>query len=154
MVEIFQQLYAQDKNYRLLMIGQGELLEQVKQSISRKSLGNVVSIMEKIENSNIWEAYRIAYAYVNLNEHEIFGMSILEAMYYECPVVALEASGPDYILEYGKYGYLCSSDLELYNSLIQKKIRGKIEEAKSRICNQYTWNESAKEFFKVWRNWN
>ena len=154
MVEIFQQLYAQDKNYRLLMIGQGELLEQVKQSISQKSLGNVVSIMEKIENSNIWEAYRIAYAYVNLNEHEIFGMSILEAMYYECPVVALEAPGPDYILEHGKYGYLCSSDLELYNSLIQKKLRGKIEEAKSRICNQYTWNKSAKEFFKVWRNWN
>lgn len=152
MVEIFQQLYAQDKNYRLLMIGQGELLEQVKQSISQKSLGNVVSIMEKIENSNIWEAYRIAYAYVNLNKHEIFGMSILEAMYYECPVVALEAPGPDYILEHGKYGYLCSSDLELYNSLIQKKLRGKIEEAKSRICNQYTWNESAKEFFKVWRN--
>ena len=27
-----------------------------------------------------------------------------------------------------KYGYLCSSDLELYNSLIQKKLRGKIEE--------------------------
>ena len=56
----------------------------------------------------------------------------------------------DYILEHGKYGYLCSSDLELYNSLIQKKLRGKIEEAKSRICNQYTWNESAKEFFKVY----
>lgn len=89
MLEIFSQLYEKDNTYRLLMIGQGELLEQVKQSILQKSLDKVVTIIEKIENSNIWEAYRIAYAYVNLNEHEIFGMSILESMYYGCPVVAL-----------------------------------------------------------------
>lgn len=65
MVEIFRKLYAKDKSYRLLMIGQGELLEQVKQSISQASLNNVVTIVEKIENSNIWETLRLSYAYVN-----------------------------------------------------------------------------------------
>ena len=149
MVEIFNQLYTTDSTYKLLMIGQGELLEQVKQSISQKSLDSVVTIIEKIENSNIWEAYRIAYAYVNLNEHEIFGMSILESMYYGCPVVALEAPGPDYIMEHGKYGFLCKDEMEVSNKLTQENLTEEIEEAKNRIFEHFLWQESAKEFVKI-----
>ena len=149
MVEIFQQLYAQDNNYRLLMIGQGELLEQVKQSISQKSLGAVVSIREKIENSNIWETYRIAYAYVNLNEHEIFGMSILEAMFYECPVVALKAPGPDYIMEQGKYGFLCKDEMEICDRLESVCLNSNIEISRKRIVQKFMWKESAKAFIDI-----
>lgn len=149
MVEIFQQLYAQDNNYRLLMIGQGELLEQVKQSISQKSLRTVVSIMEKIENSNIWEAYRIAYAYVNLNEHEIFGMSILEAMFYECPVVAMEAPGPDYIMEQGKYGFLCKDEMEICDRLESVCLNSNVEIFRKRIVQKFMWKESAKAFIDI-----
>lgn len=149
MVEIFNQLYTKDSTYKLLMIGQGELLEQVKQSISQKLLDSAVTIIEKIENSNIWEAYRIAYAYVNLNEREIFGMSILEAMYYGCPVVALEAPGPDYIMEHGKYGFLCKNKIEVCNQLTQENLMEEIEEAKNRIFEHFLWKESAKEFVKI-----
>ena len=100
-------------------------------------LEEILKILESLNIDN-----PLAYAARHKNEEEL--------RYSRSGAVFVAMS--DYILEHGKYGYLCSSDLELYNSLIQKKLRGKIEEAKSRICNQYTWNESAKEFFKVWRN--
>ena len=149
MVEIFKQLYAKDNSYRLLMIGQGELLEQVKQSISQASLNDVVTVVEKIENSRIWEAYRIAYAYVNLNKHEIFGMSILEAMYYECPVAALEAPGPDYIMEHGKYGFLCKNEQEIYNKMDTACLTKDIEASKKRISEKFMWQQSAKAFIDI-----
>lgn len=149
MVEIFRELYAKDKSYRLLMIGQGELLEQVKHSVSENSIDLAVTIIEKIENSIIWEAYRIAYVYVNLNEHEIFGMSILEAMYYECPVVALEAPGPDYIMEHGKYGFLCKDEREICSKLESVNLTKSVEASKNRIIRKFIWQESAKRFINI-----
>lgn len=149
MVEIFRELYAKDKGYRLLMIGQGELLEQVKHSISENSIDLAVTIIEKIENSIIWETYRIAYVYVNLNEHEIFGMSILEAMYYECPVVALEAPGPDYIMEQGKYGFLCKDEMEICDRLESVCLNSNIEISRKRVGQKFMWKESAKVFTDI-----
>ena len=149
MIELFGQLYAKDKNYKLLMIGQGELSERVKQAISQASLDSVVTLIEKIENSKIWEAYRLAYAYVNLNEHEIFGMSILEAMYYECPVVALEAPGPDYIMEHGRYGFLCKDEKEICDKLDNTCLTKDIDASKDRISIKFMWQESAKIFIDI-----
>lgn len=149
MIELFGQLYAKDKNYKLLMIGQGELSERVKQAISQASLDSVVTLIEKIENSKIWEAYRLAYAYVNLNEHEIFGMSILEAMYYECPVVALEAPGPDYIMEHGWYGFLCKDEKEICDKLDNTCLTKDIDASKDRISIKFMWQESAKIFIDI-----
>ena len=149
MVEIFRELYAKDKSYRLLMIGQGELLEQVKHSVSQASLNDVVTIVEKIENSNIWETFRLSYAYINLNEHEIFGMAILEAMYYECPVVALAAPGPEYILERGKHGFLCKNEQEIYDKLDSTCLTKNIEISKKRISEKFMWQQSAKAFIGI-----
>jgi 1,2-diacylglycerol 3-alpha-glucosyltransferase len=149
MVEIFRKLYTIDKGYKLLMIGQGELLEQVKHSISENSIDLAVTIIEKIENSIMWEAYRIAYVYVNLNKHEIFGMSILEAMYYECPVVALEAPGPDYIMEHGKYGFFCKDEREICDRLENTCLTKDIATSKSRIDIKFMWQKSAKKFIDI-----
>lgn len=149
MIEIFSQLYEKDNTYRLLMIGQGELLEQVKQNISQKSLNKVATMIEKIENSNIWEAFRIAHAYINLNEHEIFGMSILESMYYECPVMALEAPGPDYIMEQGKYGFLCKDEMEICDRLESVCLNSNIEISRKRVGQKFMWKESAKVFTDI-----
>lgn len=149
MVEIFEKVYAKDNSYRLLMIGQGELQHTVRQSIAEKGLTSVTTILEKLENQRMWETYRIADAYVNLNEHEIFGMSILEAMYYECPVVALEAPGPDYIMAHGKYGFLCKDCEEMCEKIAVKKSAQEIQKAKNRIHELFMWKKSAEEFVEM-----
>ena len=55
--------------------------------------------------------------FVNLNENEIFGMSLLEAMYAGCPPVARHAPGPDLIIENGISGYLCDTVAEMAAAL-------------------------------------
>lgn len=149
MLEIFNQLYTKDNTYKLLMIGRGELLEQVRKIISQKSLDSVVKLIEKIENSNIWEVYRIADAYINLNEHEIFGMSILESMYYECPVVALEAPGPSTIIADSNCGYLCQNEQQIVEKImnISKGSIGKA--AHEYVEHNFMWKESVGKFEKI-----
>lgn len=149
MVQIFKKLYEMDSTYRLLMVGQGELLETVEQEVKNGQLGQVVTIQRQVPNDRMWELYRLSECYVNLNTHEIFGMAILEAMYYENVVVALRAPGPELILEDKKTGYICEQDIDIIN-----RISGlnKLEigiYAKKSVLECFTWEISYRKFLGI-----
>ena len=149
MIQLFRKLYEKDTNYRLLMVGQGELLESVQQEIRKSQLENAVTIHKKVPNDKMWELYRMSDCYVNLNTHEIFGMAILEAMYYENVVVALRAPGPELIIEDGVSGYLCDSEEELLETAkyIDKQTMG--TQAKKRVLQDFIWENSVKKMSRI-----
>ena len=149
MIEIFQKLYNKDTNYRLLMVGQGELLEEVEQEINKKELNSVVKIHKKVPNDRMWELYRLAECYVNLNTHEIFGMAILEAMYYENVVVALRAPGPELIIENESIGYLCEDEESLIQRVLtaDKNVLGKYAHKSIEEC--FLWKKSAEKMDEI-----
>ena len=97
----------------------------------------------------MYQYYAAADCYVNFNTHEIFGMSILEAMYQRCPVVARHAPGPDEIIESGRSGYLCDSEEEMAE-IIAEGIPAEIGmQAKERILQKFTWESSAKKILDL-----
>ncbi|MCD8239589.1 MAG: glycosyltransferase [Clostridiales bacterium] len=145
MIEIFSQLYQMDSSYRLLMVGTGPLMDKVKEKVKNANLVDVVTQIEKIPNSDIWELYRLADCFVNLNQQEIFGMAILEAMYYGCKVIAWHAPGPDFIIDDGVSGYLIGNDKEACERILDS---ADIEKAaKMHILNQFTWKKSAERIY-------
>ena len=79
LIDIFSRLAKKDASYRLLIVGSGELEQEVLASIARCHLEDKVTLVPGIPNAEIWQLYRIADAFVNLNPQEIFGMAILEA---------------------------------------------------------------------------
>ncbi len=99
MIDILAKIREKDTSYKLLMVGTGELKTAVEDRIEKFNLQDIVQVVERIPNSDIWELYRLAGAFVNLNQQEIFGMAILEAMYYGCKVVAWKAPGPNLIIK-------------------------------------------------------
>lgn len=139
MLELFRKAYAIENSFRLMMVGQGELLDAVKQSAA--DCGGLVKFIDKIPNKDIWELYRIADSFVNLNRQEIFGMAILEAMYYGCKVVAWEAPGPDSIIEDNISGYLVQDA----NVALERIVNGQIaaEDVHKRIAENFTWEKVA-----------
>ena len=149
MVEIFRQLHQVDNSYCLLMVGQGDLLEEVKKEIRENHLEDKVSIYKEISNNKMWELYRISDCFVNLNMHEIFGMAILEAMYYESIVVAMEAPGPSYIIENGKSGYLCTSIEEVINFIKGSSGKDMGMYAKERVMQSFVWSNSVKKLLDM-----
>lgn len=142
MIELFHELVGKDNSYRLLMVGQGELLPDVETKIRELGLGKYVTIHKKIPNEQMWELYRIADCYVNYCATEIFGMAILEAMYYENAVVATMAPGPSYIIENGQNGYIVNNEEELLSQIMRadKALTGAA--AHARVMDKFTWNKS------------
>ena len=136
-------------SYYLVMIGGGSLKKELENWICEEELKNQISCFEKIPNTSMYKYYRACDYYINFNTHEIFGMSILEAMYQECIVVARSAPGPEEIIEEGVSGYLCSTDEEMKNVILAEKKDDMGKEAKKRILMHFTWEKSAEKILQI-----
>ena len=154
MLDIFAELSKKDDSYRLISIGKGELQPEFEKKMDDLGLRDKVYRIESIENSQVWKFYRMSDVMVNLNRVEIFGMAILEAMYYGCPVVARRAPGPEYILTSGQDGFLCD-DSEQVKSNVEKLCNtpeyrdGIVHNAHERIMNDFTWKSTAEIMLKT-----
>lgn len=150
MIDIFSRLSKTDGRYKLLMVGSGEMKEAVVSAIREYGIEDKVQMIERIPNAEIWELYCLADCFVNLNQQEIFGMAILEAMYYGCKVVAWKAPGPSFIIEDGVSGCLADSDEEIKNAILDRSIVP--EAAHTRIVNSFTWECTAREILRIASN--
>ena len=79
-------------------------------------------------------------------------MSILEAMYQSCTVVARRAPGPEEIIEDGISGYLCSTDEEMEQVILASKKPEIGAQAEERIRTAFTWEQSAKRLIQFVKN--
>lgn len=147
MVSIFAELYRQHSGYRLIMVGQGVLYEAVKHAIDKLELNRAVLLMEKVTNREIWKLYNISSCYINLNCHEIYGMSVLEAMYYRCPVVAMRAPGPEYLIQQEKTGYLCET-FEQLKECVEEVVEGKrrLPDTRDYVKERFFWESAVRHF--------
>jgi 1,2-diacylglycerol 3-alpha-glucosyltransferase len=146
MLDIFGQVYVEHPDAHLVMIGKGVLLDLVKRLIGQEHLSDCVTLVPQISNDQIWKYYVSADVYVNLNKVEIFGMAMLEAMYYECPVVAWSAPGPDYIFKDRVTGYLCDSAggmVQRIGEILEKRPEELVQNAKQRVEQDFMWESTA-----------
>ena len=77
-----------------VIIGQGALSGELTRQLEEAGLASRCRLIAQLPNEQVHIYYHACDAFVNLNENEIFGMSLLEAMYAGCPPVARHAPGP------------------------------------------------------------
>lgn len=151
-IEILNKLLEKDKNYYLVIIGKGSLKNVLFSIVKELNILNNVKFIEEVANKDIHKYYRASDIFLNLNENEIFGMSLLEAMYQECNVVALKAPGPNYIIENGVNGILVNNwGLEEFSNKIieSNKLIELGKSAKRRIEKYLNWDVIAKEYIQL-----
>lgn len=144
MVRVFARIKQVKPDCRLIMIGRGELEGEVRAEIKRLELDKDVALLDRVENSRMWEYYRAADAVVNLNKHEIFGMSILEAMYYERKVVAVRSPGPEFIIKDESMGILCMDAEGAADAVYGKDTGFDAKSAHQRIEDKFLWGATAR----------
>jgi 1,2-diacylglycerol 3-alpha-glucosyltransferase len=145
---ILKALINKGYKYKMLMVGTGYLKNQVHDYIRDNNLEKFVVYIDKIMNSEIWQLYYISDWFVNLNPNEIFGMAILEAMYYRCSVIAMSAPGPSFIIKDKENGILIDR-LEINRFceeiMASESCRAKlIENASRTISKNFGWDNTAK----------
>ncbi len=131
------------EDYILIIIGKGALEASIREEIVQNDLENRVIFRGQIPNREVMKYYYICDYSLNFNTQEIFGMSILEAMYQGCTVIALHAPGPDYIIQHSENGYL-AGDLADMVGLIENSKEISSEAKRDYIKQISTWEKTAK----------
>ena len=129
-------------DWQAVIIGQGSQGDALRDALARAGLLDRCRLIPQLPNTAVHVYYHACDAFVNLNDQEIFGMSLLEAMYAGCPPVARHAPGPDLIIEDGVSGILCDDVAAMAAALDRvDDIMGAA--AQKRINEHFLWQNSA-----------
>lgn len=132
----------------LVIIGQGALAPTLQQQLAEAGVTARCRMIPQLQNTAVHAYYHACDAFVNMNDQEIFGMSLLEAMYAGCPPVARHAPGPDLVIENGVSGYLCSNVAEM--SVCLGKLTPEIgPAAQKRVNDCFLWQNTAETALKL-----
>jgi glycosyltransferase involved in cell wall biosynthesis len=146
LISLFNHLFNENHKFKLLIVGSGKLKDQMLNLIENFDIEKHIKYIEKIPNNEIWKIYCCSDIFINLCANEIFGMCILESMYYQCPVLALSAPGPNFIITDKEDGTILT---ELNKELFLNKIFETLEfsnvialRAKQKVLNTFVWDKS------------
>ena len=109
MIDIFQEFVKQDDSWELVIIGGGELLENLQKQIKEFQLESKVII--KSYTNHIEQEYLNASVLLSTSQREGLPMVMIEAMSYGLPVIAYDCkTGPSDIILDRQNGYLIRLD--------------------------------------------
>jgi glycosyltransferase involved in cell wall biosynthesis len=96
LVEMFAHYRALNANTRLVIAGDGRVFDpyfnHVWATIKRLDLAAHVAVTGLVEDAQLLAYYRTAHLYWSASEHEGFGAPLVEAMWFDVPVLALSAT--------------------------------------------------------------
>ena len=151
--DIINKLHNENTKYRLILIGKGSLENELKNYISQKRMNSFVEHIDRVPYEEMYKYMVASDCLINLSAKEIFGMTILEAMYYGLPVVAHNAPGPNDIINNRQDGILCDTDnIQKWCSLIKYGIENKNKfgnNAINTIERRFLWDSIANEFLNI-----
>ena len=124
LIELLAELNRNAKDLSLVLIGRGE--EEYKSQVFElaKSLGvsDNVLYLESLKQSQLPFLYRKAAMFLLPSSYEIFGMVLMEAMYYEIPVITTQNGGSLTLIDSAS-GIVCDLDINEWKEQIIRILR-------------------------------
>ena len=137
------------KKFRLLIVGKGPMRAQMDEKIRAYGIENKVKILDRVPYEDMWKIYTAADYYVNMSKVEIFGMAIMEAMYYHTSVAAIKAIGPSMTLKGMRGHALCETDADIERFLIAPHPDEEaLRESAEKVVENFSWKPCAQAFIR------
>lgn len=156
-IDVFTRVLKNNEDARLYMIGTGEkeYMDRCFAYMEQNGVRDKIIWQEKMEQKYLSNVYQLADFFLLPTEYEIFGMVLLEAMYYGAVVLTTRNGGSSTLIKNGKNGFILESkSAQKWAECIIKlqencDARKKIcENAAKTIGNGYTWDALANKFIK------
>ena len=149
LIDLFLQVKG-NKKFKLIIVGNGPLEEELNEKIRKNGLEKEVKIYPNVPYEKMWEIYEMSDYYLNMNKGEIFGMAIMEAVYYKTSVAAIRALGPSVTLKDMKGHKLCENDDEMAEWITGPYPSEKdLQESSEKMASTFTWDRCADAFLQA-----
>lgn len=159
LIEVFRKLHKEDPAFKLMLIGSGdkEYKERFLKSIEPELAQENIIYKEKATQKELAEYYKLADLFIFTSNYEIFGMVLLEAMYFGIPVISSVNGGSTTLINNGYNGYILEQfDEKKWVECILSVMKDKEERkslsmhAKETIWLHYTWDALADKFLDAY----
>lgn len=153
-VDLAPSLLEKHKNLLFVMIGDGPLREKLESMVEESGLSGNFYFTGEVPREKVLGYLEQADIFALPSSNEAFGISILEAMSKEVPVVAMNNSGVSDIINNGVNGYLADSLTEfseyLENLIEKPALRTSFAREALRGLSNYDWNRICEQTSKVY----
>ena len=155
--EVFKAVLDSTSDALLVMVGEGNHMYEEECFAYAKTLGINNSIIQtgKIEQKYLPSLYRMCHVFLLPTLYEIFGMVLLEAMYFGVPVITSQNGGSDMLIESGVDGIIVKSwnvnswKQEILNLLRDEELSKKYRKSSTQnVANNFTWDALADQFIR------
>lgn len=160
LIDVFRELHRRDTELKLTLIGSGEkeyrerFLQEIRSELEQGSIRYV----EKATQKELAEYYMRSSLFLFTSNYEIFGMVLLEAMYFGVPVISSRNGGSMTLIENGCNGYIMEEfDQRKWTECIGDLLGDseKLEQlgicARQTIREQFTWDALADKFLEAYQ---
>ena len=159
LIDIYRKILQKHKNVHIVMVGNGEqeYMSSVMPELSEMIAADELSYFDKASQNELREAYLKADIMLFPTNYEIFGMVLLEAMYFGVACISSLNGGSSELIETQEDGMImenfdCDEWVRAADYLIgnSEKRREMQEKARIKIEKNYTWDSIAGRFLKVY----
>jgi glycosyltransferase involved in cell wall biosynthesis len=135
LIEAFEYYIKRDSRARLILVGFADpndpYVRYIYRIIQEKKLRSRVVVTNLVSDSKLQAFYRTAHLFWSMSEHEGFGIPLIEAMWFNVPVLAFKSSAVPETL--GEAGLLFTSKDDFLNLAALAKVLVKDEDIKYKV---------------------
>lgn len=156
--DIFSKVLEENINATLYMIGTGDAsyLEAAWKHADELGIRDHIVYQERMEQKYLSQIYELADFFLLPTEYEIFGMVLLEAMYYQTVVLTTNNGGSSTLMNEGNGIVMKNLDADEWSRKIIELVRNREtcerigKAAHKTIEEGYTWDALADRFLLVY----
>lgn len=151
-VDVYQEIKKRNDDCCLVYVGKGPMLQEIHDYVEIRQIKDVYFV-DSIPQDELPDLYRCSSLFILPTRYEIFGMVIMEAMYFGTPVITYSAAGPLDVIENDADGLVidyfdCKKWAETaYRHLFTLNDCEKMGiKAKEKIEREYLWSTVARRY--------
>jgi glycosyltransferase involved in cell wall biosynthesis len=147
-IKVYEKLYNEIDNLKLIVVGNGPLLERMKEYVYNKNYN--IEFLGRVDNNKLSNIIRAAWVNLHFSVTEGWGLSIMESSASGTPSVAFNVPGVVDTIKDGYTGFLVS-DINEFRSKIMYIIKNEVEfSAKARkFAEEFNWDKTAELWIKL-----
>lgn len=169
LLETYKKMLQRDPDVKLVLIGKSkvsgvekylgkkdsEYAAKYDKNLTEKEKAGIYHL-ERLANPQLRYIYPLAKAFLLPSIQEIFGMVLLEAMYFGAPVVSSRNGGSLTLMADGKCGQIVDEfDAEKWCDAISKYLddpqyaKSVVEAAMNKVKEEYTWDVITQKMLEI-----
>ena len=115
LIPIISKLIKKGLDIHLYLLGEGSERSKLEQIIKEEKMSNHIHLLGYVKNP--YPIMKQMNLFVCSSRSEGYSLVIAEALTLGLPVISMDCSGPNELLDNGKYGILCNNYDDLYQVL-------------------------------------